>query len=84
MSDQRHGLTVMEFCGIDRVGKLRALSMIRSGELPALNVAPPLARPRYVILPEHLAVFERGHQASSPPPPRRRRMRTYAVDYFPD
>jgi hypothetical protein len=55
------------------------------GELGAVNVAPnKYARPRFVVLPHHLAEFERRRSAATPPKPARRRKPPYAVDYFPD
>src|SRR5262249_46399342 len=57
----------------------------QSGELGAIDTARHrCGRPRYVILPHHLAAWERGRQAAPPPRPARRRERAPAVDYYPD
>jgi transposase len=84
MSEQQRGLTVAEAAKLLRVGRGTVRSWIRRGQLGAINTAPPLAKPRFVVLPHHLAEFERAHQASTPTPPTRRKRRTYAVDYYPD
>jgi hypothetical protein len=78
------GLTVREVAARYRLGKTRILAMIRAGELRALDLSPiHSGRPRYVIMPDALAEFERGRQASTPPKPARRR-RSGVKDYFPD
>jgi hypothetical protein len=79
------GSTVREVARRYRAGKDTVLGWLRSGRLGAINTAPPLAKPRYVILPHQLAAFEQANPASTPTPPRRRRKKkTYAVDYFPN
>jgi hypothetical protein len=62
------------------------MAWIRSGELGAINTAGVrCGRPRYVILPSHLAAFttarQVGARAAATP---RRRQRVAAVDYFPE
>jgi hypothetical protein len=77
------GLTTLEVARRYRVGRDKVLSWIKRGELAAVNTAPPLAKPRWVILPEALADFERGRQA--PPPARqqlRRKQRTTEIDFI--
>jgi hypothetical protein len=78
------GLTVKDFARRYRVGEDKVRAWIRSRELRAVNTAAALCgRPRWVILPEALAEFERRRQAA-PPPRSRRRRRTTQVDYYPD
>jgi excisionase family DNA binding protein len=68
-----------------RVGRDRVLNWLRKGELGAVNLAAPGDRPRFVVLPHHLAEFERWHAAAAPPKPARRRRRPAGyVDFFPD
>jgi excisionase family DNA binding protein len=81
-----HGLTPQRVADYLRVSRGRVLSWIRSGELGALNLAATrIGRPRYRILPEHLAAFAAAHRVGAAPkvPPRRRRSRD-EIDYFPD
>jgi hypothetical protein len=62
-----HGLTVREFARRYRMGKDRALAMIHSGALRALNVASTrCGRPRYVIMPEALLEFEKATRRACP------------------
>jgi excisionase family DNA binding protein len=78
------GLTPNELAKLLRVSPDRIRSMIQAGELGAVNVARHrCGRPRYVILPHHLAEFERRRAAAPPPKPARRRRRPDTVDYFP-
>jgi hypothetical protein len=59
--------------------------MIASGEMPAVNVATTRSgRPRFVILPAHLAEWERRRRVSPPPKPARRPKRSGQVDFYPD
>jgi hypothetical protein len=59
---------------------------IKTGQLGAINTATSLCgRPRFVILPHHLAAFERSRDASPPPKPvRKRQKRLSFVDYYPE
>jgi hypothetical protein len=41
-------------------------------------------RPRFVVLPHHLAEFERRRAAAEPPRPLRRRRQASMTDYYPD
>lgn len=67
-------------CKVDRIH-----AMIRSGELPAINVASSLTgRPRWRIPVEAVQQFEeRRSSRPTPPAPRRRqrRQKPAAVDY---
>jgi hypothetical protein len=78
------GYTPSELARILRVNADRVRAWIRSGELPALNLASKrCGRSRFVVLPHHLAAFEQRRAAAPPPrPPRRKRIT--AVDYYPD
>jgi hypothetical protein len=68
-----------------RVGEDKVRGWIRTGQLAALNTATALCcKPRWVVLPDALAVFERRRSAGPAPGPTRRRKRTAAVDYYPD
>ncbi len=81
----QHGLTVREVAARFRVGKTRIHEWIRSGQLSAINTAPiRSSRPRWVILPDALAAFERGRQGGAPAPQPQRRRRPAVKDYFPD
>lgn len=80
------GLTVADVARRLRVGEDKVRAWITKGELVAINTAAALCgKPRWVITPEALALFERRRQAQQPAKraPRRRR-RTEEVDYFPD
>jgi hypothetical protein len=79
------GLTVRDVARRYRVGEDKVRAWITRGELAAINTAAALCgRPRYVILPDALAAFERRRSAAPPPKPTRRRKRSVAVDYYPD
>jgi hypothetical protein len=80
------GRTPNELARVLRVSPDRIRAWIKSGELGAINTAPTrCGKPRYVILPHHLAAFERGRQATTDPKPAPRRKRQQGmVDYFPD
>jgi excisionase family DNA binding protein len=81
------GLTSAEVAERYRVGEDKVRAWIRSGELPAINTAGVLSgRPRFVITPDGLAVFERRRAAAGPPAPARQRRagRPAYKDYYPD
>src|SRR5262249_9515783 len=80
------GFTPNELARILRVSADRVRDWIRRGELKALNTAPPrCGRPRFIVLPHHLAEFERARQVVTPSkaPPRRRR-RSVVFNYYPN
>jgi hypothetical protein len=78
------GMTPNELARVLRVSADRIRGWIVSGELPALNTASArCGRPRYVVLPHHLAEFERARQAAAPKLPPRRKKKNYEIDYFP-
>jgi excisionase family DNA binding protein len=80
------GLTPRELARLLRVSADRIRAWIQAGELGAVDTSRRrCGRPRYVILPHHLAAWERGRQAANPPPrPTRRRKSITEVDYYPD
>jgi hypothetical protein len=69
-----------------RVSPDKLRGWIRRGELSAVNTVPTACgKPRFVILPESLARFESGRQASTPAKPAPRRKRQPAmIDFYPD
>jgi transposase len=81
-----HGLTVREVARRYRVSEDKVRVWIGRGELKAINTATVLCgRPRWVIPPEALAVFEKARRGGpTPKPQRRRRPDPGFVDYFPD
>jgi transposase len=82
----QRGHTPRELAKLLRVSADRVRGWIARGELGALNTAAALCgRPRYVVLPHHLAEFEQRRRAANvPTPPRRRRRQPGHVDYYPD
>ncbi len=83
----KRGYTPAELAHLLRVSPDRVRAWIKSGELQAIDTSPRrCGKPRYVILPGHLAEFERRRRAAAPAakPAPRQRLRTVKVDYFPD
>jgi len=79
------GMSPRQAARLIGVAVSKILTWVRSGEMPAINVASVrCGKPQYRILPHHLAQWERGRMAAPPPRPRRRRKRSELVDYFPD
>ena len=81
------GLTTAEVAARYRVGEDRVRGWIKNGALKAINTADAkCGRPRYVVLPEYLAEFERGRSIA--PPPKTcsysRACKPEAIDFFPD
>lgn len=86
LAEYRRGFTPRELAKVLRVSPERVRGWIQSGELRALNLASARCRkPRYVILPHHLAEFERGRRICplAKPGPRRKRHQAM-IDYYPD
>jgi hypothetical protein len=83
--DASRGRTPEEVGRLFRVSADKVRAWIARGELAALNTASARSgKPRYVVLPHHLAAFEQAHSAAPPPkPPRRKRGQT-AIDFYPD
>jgi hypothetical protein len=64
----KKGFTVRDAPMRYRVSPDKIRAWIRQGRLQAINTAANLAaKPRFVILPHHLAEFEKG-RATGPPP----------------
>jgi hypothetical protein len=79
------GVTPRELSRRWRCSHDRIREWIRAGVLKAINLAPTnCGRPRFVVLPEHLAEFEAKRQAAPATTPRRKSRNVSEVDYFPD
>jgi Helix-turn-helix domain len=79
------GYTPNELARMLRVGPDKVRAWIARGELRAVNTAAALcSRPRFVVLPEHLAEFAARRAAAPPPRPARRIKGTTMVDFYPD
>lgn len=79
------GLTVRQMALRYRVSPDKIRAWIGRGELPAINTAAALCgKPRWVILPDHLAQFERLRAGGPVPKPARRIKRRELVDYYSD
>jgi excisionase family DNA binding protein len=82
------GLTPNELAKVLRVSPDRVRNWIIRGELGAVNVGDTMSgKPRYVVLPHHLAEFTRQRTAGAPAKPARRRKRpqdSNFINYFPD
>jgi excisionase family DNA binding protein len=78
-------LTPNELARLVRVSADRIRNWIKTGQLRAVNVAEHrCAKARFIILPHHLAEFERQRQVSPPLKPARRRKRIGITDFYPD
>jgi hypothetical protein len=85
----RAGLTVREVARLYRVSPDKVRGWIKSPDpakrLGAINTSNDGCRkPRYIVLPHHLAEFERLRLAGPAPRPAKRRKRITKVDYYPD
>jgi excisionase family DNA binding protein len=79
------GLTPNELAAILRVSPDKVRAWIKSGELGAIDVAASrCGKPRWVILPHHLAEFENRRQAVSPPKPKPRKRGKTWEHFFPE
>jgi hypothetical protein len=82
--DATTGLTPNEFARMLRVKADRVRTWIKSGKLLAVNVAEAeCSKPRFIILPDHLAEWIRSRQTIPPQKPRGKR-RLATKDYFKD
>jgi hypothetical protein len=85
MSDDPRGLTPREVGRRYRMSAERVRAMIVRGELGAVDTARTrCGRPRWVVMPHHLADWERSRRAGPLPRPAPRRRRTGLVDYYQD
>lgn len=78
-----HGLTTKEVAQRFRVSQLKVRGWIRAGKLKAIDTAEPGRKPRFVVLPEALAEFERS-RSTAPLPKVPKRKRAGGIDFFPD
>src|SRR5262249_13038079 len=79
------GFTVRDVARRYRVGEDKVRGWIARGELAAINTATVLCgKPRWVITPDALVLFENRRHGGPPPKQPRQRRRTDEVDYFPD
>ncbi len=79
------GYTPNELATLLRVSPDRVRAWIKSGVLGSVNVAAhTCSKPRYVVLPHHLAAFERSRSGAQPKAPPRRRRRSGEIDFYPD
>ena len=85
-SELTRSLTVREFANRYCVGEDKVRGWIARGELQAVNTANALCgRPRWVILPEALEVFEKRRRGGPVQKAQgRRHRRTQEIDYYPD
>jgi hypothetical protein len=85
-SDPAAGLTVADLARRFRVGPDKIRAWIQRGELRAVNTASALCgRPRWVVLPDALAAFERKRSSGPLEKPRKQtRKKTGSIDFYPD
>jgi hypothetical protein len=85
LANRPRGWTPRELARLLRVRVERVRGWIQDGSLKAINTAAAkCGKPRYVVLPHHLAEFERQHAAAAPKEGPRRRRRKATKDYYPD
>ena len=78
------GLTVRDVARRYRVGEDKVRGWINRGELRAINTATIMCgKPRWIVLSDDLAAFER-HRTGGPPPKPRRRRAAGLIDFYPD
>jgi excisionase family DNA binding protein len=78
-------MTTREVAKYLRISEDRIRALIRKGELGAIDTAPNrFGRPRFVVLPHHLAEWEKSRRVATPPPKPKRKKRTVVKDYYPD
>jgi hypothetical protein len=79
------GLTVAEFARRYRIGRDKARAMIARGEVVAVNTASTVCgKPRWIILPEALAAFEKRRRSAGEAPKPLRIKKSDVVDLYPD
>ncbi len=84
--DNTHrGMTPQDVARLLRVSPDRVRAWIAAGQLSAVNTARSrCGKPRYVVLPRHLAEFERLLSVAPPTKPVQRRRRPVEIDFYPD
>ena len=79
------GFTVAEVAKRLRVSPDKVRGWINAGQLAAVNTAAALCgKPRWVVLPEALAEFEKRRRSGPAPKPPRRRRSKCLIDFYPD
>ena len=79
------GFTVADLAKRYRVSEDKVRGWIRAGLLKGINTADvACGKPRYIVLPEALAEFERVRSTAPLPKVPRRRRPTDQIDFFPD
>jgi len=84
--EQRRGYTTREIARMLRCSSDRIRTMIRSGKLGAVNMRQTVCgKPKFIVMPEHLAAFVEANKVYVPPKPEQRRRRQKdLIDFFPD
>jgi transposase len=78
------GLTVRDVARRYRVSPDKVRGWITRGELLAINTATSLCgRPRWIVNPDALAVFEKRRAGGPPPKPKRRARKAPMIDFYP-
>jgi len=79
------GLTVADVTRRYRVSPDKVRGWISKGELQAVNTASVICgKPRWIVLPDALAAFEKRRAGGPPPKHPRRRRQPAMVDFYPD
>jgi excisionase family DNA binding protein len=81
----RRGLTTTEVAQLLRISPDKVRALITSGELGAIDTSNRrrCRRPRFIVLPSHLAQFEHRRRVVEPQAAPRRRKQV-VKDFFPD
>lgn len=84
--EQRRGYTTAEIARIMlRCSSDSIRTMIRSGKLGAINMRRTKSgKPKFIVMPEHLAAFVEANKVYVPPKPQRRRRPKDMIDFYPD
>jgi hypothetical protein len=82
--EQRRGFTPREVSRMLRCQQDSVRTMIRSGKLGAINIRQvKCGKPKFIVMPEHLAAFVEANKVYVPPKIERRR-RVVEFNYYPD
>src|ERR1051326_3032828 len=84
--ERRRGYTTQDVARVLRCSSDSVRTMVRSGRLGAVNMRNATSgKPRFIVMPEHLAAFIEANKVYVPPKPERRRRRSpEMIDYFPE